>query len=84
MTEIDIVKVCLNVGSTLRRCKNCGCITELYRNKDREIQYRKIGEYDSLTSPNKFTIYQEVLDEYICLLKNGRLPCQIVESGVTR
>jgi len=73
MTETDIRQVRLNQGGTLRRCKNCGCVTELYRDKDHELHYRKIGEYDNSGSPNKFTIRQAVLEEYLCLVENGRL-----------
>jgi hypothetical protein len=73
MTETDIRHVRLNQGGTLRRCDHCGCVTESYRDKNHECQYRKIGEYNNSASPNKFTIRQAVLDEYLCLVKNGRL-----------
>jgi hypothetical protein len=73
MTETDIRQVRLNEGGTLYRCDHCGCVTESYRDKDTERQYRKIGEYDSISSPNNFTIRQVALDEYLCLVKNGRL-----------
>jgi|SRR5271156_3600505 len=73
MTETDIRQVRLNQGGTLRRCKHCGCVTESYRDKDHERRYRKIGEYDNSASPNRFTICQEAGDEYLCLVKNGRL-----------
>ena len=77
MTDTDIRQVRLNEGGTLYWCDNCGCVTESYRDKDTdknpERQYRKIGEYDSISSPNKFTVRRTVLDEYQCLVKNGRL-----------
>jgi hypothetical protein len=77
MTETDIRQVRLNEGGTRYRCDHCGCVTESYRDKDTdknpERQYRKIGEYDSISSPNRFTIREAVLDEYLCLVKNGRL-----------
>lgn len=73
MTETDIRQVSLNQGGTLHRCGHCGCVTESYRDKDHDRQYRKIGEYDSSASPNRFTIRQTVLDEYLCLVKNRRL-----------
>jgi len=74
MTETDIQQVRLNEDGTLRRCKHCGCITEQYRDKDHELQYRKIGEYDSMASPNGFTIRPKLLQEYRCLVKNRRAP----------
>lgn len=73
MIETDIRQVRLNEGGTLHRCDHCGCVTEFYRDKNHERQYRKIGEYDNTASPNKFTIRQAALDEYLCLVKNGRL-----------
>jgi hypothetical protein len=73
MTETDIRHVRLNHGGTLHRCEHCGCVTESYRDKNHERQYRRIGEYDNSASPNKFTIGQAVLDEYLCLVKNRRL-----------
>jgi hypothetical protein len=73
MTDTDIRQVRLNEGGTLYRCDNCGCVTESYRDKFHERQYRKIGEYDSTASPSMFTINQSVLEEYLCLVKNGRL-----------
>jgi hypothetical protein len=78
MTETDIRQVRLNQGGILRRCKHCGCVTEAYRDKDLDRRYRKIGEYDNTASPNRFTIRQAVLDEYLCLVKNGHLSVSLV------
>jgi hypothetical protein len=79
MTETDIRQIRLNQGGTLHRCDHCGCVTESYRDKNHERQHRKIGEHDSISSPNRFTIRQAVLEEYLCLVKNGRLSTQTAD-----
>ena len=78
MTETEIHQVRLNQGGTLRRCKHCGCVTEAYRDKDQDRRYRKVGEYDNTASPIRFTVRKAVLDEYLCLVKNGRLSVPLV------
>jgi uncharacterized Zn finger protein len=77
MTETDIRQVRLNEDGTLRRCENCGCVTESYRDKYKDRRYRKIGEYDNSASPNTFTISPKVLEEYLCLVKNRRLSADL-------
>lgn len=73
MSAIDIRQALLNEGGILHRCGHCGCVSETYRDSYGDRQRRKIGEYDSCASPNRFTISQSVLDEYMCLKQNGRL-----------
>ena len=85
MTEADIERALLNKGGQLRRC-DCGRVTEIYRefhpDRGSELQPpRLIGEYDSEDSPNRFTLSQTVLDEYRCMVRNGRIPGPIVRQS---
>jgi hypothetical protein len=78
MTEADIEHALLNKDGWLRRC-NCGRVSEIYRDHTDELQRpRLIGEYDSEASPNKFTLSQSVLDEYLCMKANGRIRSRTV------
>jgi hypothetical protein len=75
MADLDIRQVRLSEKHlNLDRCENCGRIREVYRDEYNHRQIRVIGEYDSCASPNRFTISPAILDEYLCMVKNGRIP----------
>lgn len=73
MTSTDIEHVHLNEDSVLRRCEHCGCVTESWRDAQGERRYRRIGEYDSCASPNRFSIDQSILDEYTCMAQSPHI-----------